>query len=97
MEIDAVSVFGVVLDSRPGAAPERVIGRVEIAARTRTQWNVIAHHPGLGVLRRQNVVIKRALIIIGIFGFRVPAKQMARQLQHIVGVAGLCRIWTQRL
>ena len=52
----------------------------------------INEHALLGVLRRENVVVQRALIKIHGGGGRLPFKQMAGELEHIIRVAGLRRL-----
>src|SRR5581483_12221368 len=90
-------MFGVVLDACAGAAPERVVWRVVLALRTGAKRNVIAHHPGDRVLRSQNVVQERPLIIIPILGPRLPTKKVPGEFEHVVGVAGFGGVAAQRL
>ena len=97
MKINAVAVFGVVLDARAGAAPEGVVEAVVDFPGARAQGHVVAHHAGLGVLRSENVVVECALVIVGVLGAGIPPEKVARQLEHVVGVAGLGRVRTQGL
>ena len=43
----------------------------------------------LGVLRREDVVEERALVVVGVSAARVGAEQQLGQPEHVVGVAGL--------
>jgi len=97
MEINAVAVFGVVLHTRAGATPEGAVGVAVILARTRPERDVIASHSVGRILRSQNVVVEGALVVIRISWFGVPLEEVARQLEHVVGVASLCRVRPERL
>ena len=97
MEVDAVAVLRVVLDARAGAAPEGVVEAVVDLARPGAQRHVVAHHAALGILRREDVVVEGPLVVVGVLGARVPAEEVPRQLEHVVGVAGLGRVRAERL
>ena len=55
------------------------------------QRHVVAHHPVLGILRGEDVVVEGPLVVVGVLGLRVPAEQVPGELEHVVGVAGLGR------
>jgi len=99
VEVDALAVFRVILDAGADTAPEAVFGsRVLLAAfLVVTQRHEVAHHSRRRVLRGQNVVVQRALIVVGILRTRVPAEEMSRQLEHVVGIAGFARVGAECL
>ena len=43
------------------------------------------------------MVVEGALVVVGVLGARVPLEEVARELEHVVGVAGLGRVRAQRL
>ena len=42
------------------------------------------------------MIIQRTLVVIGIPGLGVPLREVARQLEHVEGVAGFRRIGTEK-
>lgn len=64
----------------------------EVFLRARLQREVVEHPAILRVLRRENVIPQRALVVVREVCARRNAEQSLRQLEHVVGVAGLGRI-----
>ena len=87
--VDRLAVAGRVLHPGPHAAPERVLGRRVAAPGPRLQRDVVRDHPRGGVLRSQDVVEEAALVEVDPGRVGVPEEEPARELQHVVGVAGL--------
>ena len=92
VEIDRVAVLGVVLHPGAGAAPERSFRRVEEPHVARPRRLEVGHHPALRILRRQDAVVERALVVVGVRGGRIGLQQHARQPQHVVRAARLHRL-----
>ena len=91
-KVDAVSVFGVVLHPRAMATGE-VVKRTAIrTSRTSAQRHKVSDPASLRVLRSKDMVEMSLFVVVGIFGFRLPFKQMSRQLEHVVGITGLTGI-----
>ena len=65
-EIDRVAVLGVVLHARAGAAPEGIERRAEELEISRPGGLEIRHHPGVRVLRCEDGVVERALVVVGV-------------------------------
>ena len=87
--VDRLAVAGRVLHPGPHAAPERVLGRRVAAPGSRLQRDVVGDHPRGGVLRGEDVVEEAALVELDPRRVGVPEEEPARELQHVVGVAGL--------
>ena len=75
----------------PDAAPERVLGRRVAAPGSRLERDVVGDHPRRRVLRGEDVVEEAALVEVEPRRVGVPEEELARQLQHVVRVAGLGR------
>ena len=89
MCIDELAVLRVVLHACTHTAPHGLVRRRVVAIVTRTGRCEVDVAAVLGMLRREDVVERGQLKIVGIAGLRVAAVQRLRQLQHIVGVASL--------
>src|ERR1017187_3734267 len=61
----------------------------------RLERHEINEHARLRVLRREDVVVKSALVKIHLRRVRFQREQLARELEHVVGVAGLTGIGAQ--
>ena len=88
-KVDEFAVTGVILHTGADAAPERIEGQAESLAVSRPHRRHIAHHSVVGILRCENLVVKRPLVIIGPPDRRIELIQVLGQLEHVVGIAGL--------
>src|SRR5262249_1312141 len=87
--IDAVRELRVLLDARPGAAPERVVLGVERLPYAGCEGEVILRGADVGTDRADAVVQQQALVIVEILCARSPAVEMPRTFEHVVGAAAL--------
>ena len=89
MGVDELSVLAVILHACAHAAPHGLVRRRVVAVVTRTGGGEVHISSMLRMLRGEDVVEGCQLVIVGIAGLRITAMHVLRQLQHIVGVAGL--------
>ncbi len=87
--VDEFTVLGVALDTGPYAAPHALvhlrIHAVVIGAHRRE----VDESARIGPLRRQDVVVQRALVVIAVRTPGIAEEQQLGELEHIVGIAGL--------
>ena len=95
MEVDAITVFRVVLHARTVTACP-IIKRSAVGSMgPARKWNEVTHHPRFWVLRRENMVDMRSFVKVEILGPWLPFKQMPRELEHVVGITSLTGVGAQ--
>jgi len=82
----------MVLHAGADAAGEGVEGIAELLPAPHAQRDEVAHHAVSGILAGEDVIIERALVIVGQFLIRSQAEEMAGEFEHVVGVAALAGV-----
>ena len=87
--VDELAVPAGILHAGADAAPEPLVRhRVDpVVARSNRREVDVARV--LGVDRGEDVVVERALVVVGVGGARSAGEQLLGEPQHVVGVAGL--------
>ena len=85
----------MILHAGADAAPERVSRRGVGAERAWLEGAEIRHARRGGILRREDVVVQPAFVEIHVGGRRIPGEHVTRELEHVVGIAGLGRLGPQ--
>ncbi len=63
-EVDRIAILRVVLHAGARATPERPLGRVEQPHVSRPRRLEVRHHAALGILRGEDAVVQRALVVV---------------------------------
>ena len=89
MGIDKLSVLTVILHSCSHTAPHGLVGSRVVTVMARTGGGEVHIAAMLRMLRREDVVERSQLVVVGIACLWIPAVQILREFQHVIGVTGL--------
>src|SRR5579872_2451780 len=89
MPIDGIGELGILLYTRAGAAPERIILGVEGFPGARSERKIILRVSGLRLDGAEAHVEHRAFVVVEIARIRGPLVQVTCELQHVVRTAAL--------
>jgi hypothetical protein len=90
--VNSLGILGVVFDTASHAAGEGIEGATEVFARPHAERDEVAHHPIVGILGSQDMVVERTLVVVRIGSLRVPRIQEPCQLEHVIRIASFAGI-----